>query len=91
MRERVRDPELTPSAQMLQILRDQQLSYFEYMMDEARGHAAHFAQFPLTDDEDRVAHQISEDSLTNQRAVEEADDRDFEQYLREFYRQYDEL
>ena len=91
MRTTVRNPDSTPSAQLLNILRERKLSYFDYMMQRARDQAAYYAEKPLSRDEWQKARQISEDSLTQQRAIESADAIDFDQYLSDYYRQYDLL
>lgn len=91
MRAVVRDPETTPSAKLLTILQDRDLSYFDYMMQRAREQAAYYADKPLSQDELQSTRQTSEASLEQQREIERADAIDFDQYLSDYYRQYDLL
>lgn len=91
MRSAVREPDTTPSARMLSTLRDQNLSYFDYMMQRAREQAEYFAERPLSPDELQVARQISAESIARQHSIESSDNVDFDQYLSDYYRQYDPL
>ncbi|MFT5605552.1 MAG: glutamate--cysteine ligase [Paracoccaceae bacterium] len=91
MRDTVREPDSTPSAKMLATLRDQNLSYFDYMMQHARATAQHYAKQPLSATELLAARKTTEESLTQQRDIESADSVDFDQYLRDYYSQYDLL
>ncbi len=91
MRDRVRNPELTPSATMLATLREQNLSYYDYMMNCAREQAQYYAQKPLSDDELKAANQTAQQSLADQQAIENADTVDFDHYLGAYYGQYNQL
>lgn len=91
MRETVRDPALTPSAAMLDTLSRDKLSYYDYMMQRAREHADHFRAQPPTDAERAHEQAISEESLARQREIEVSDNVEFDQYLRDYYRQYEAL
>lgn len=91
MRAAVREPDTTPSARLLAILRDRELSYFDYMIQRAREQAAYYADLPLSPEELQAAQQTSQESLTQQRAIETSDAVDFDQYLSDYYRQYDLL
>ncbi len=91
MRALVRDPELTPSAKMLATLRDRNLSYFNYMMERAREQAQYYGERPLSAAELDAARQTAEVSLAQQGQIESGDSVDFDQYLRDYYRQYDLL
>jgi len=91
MRAVVQEPETTPSAKLLTILRDRDLSYFDYMMQRAREQAAYYANKPLSPSELQATRQTGEESLAQQREAENADAIDFDQYLSDYYRQYDLL
>lgn len=87
-RDLVADPEATPSARILQELRDGPSSWFEFAMEHSRAHHRDFLARALSDERHAwFAHQ-AEQSLAAQHEVEVGDSVGFEQYLREYYRQY---
>ncbi len=91
MAARVADPELTPSAQMLRELRERDMAYFELVMERAHSHAEHFRAQPLSEQQRAAFTAASESSRLRQRELEAADNMSFEDYLHQFYRQYDAL
>lgn len=78
----VEDPGKTPSARLLAELREQQCSYFEYILNLSRGHKSYFAAVtPLSEPrkaefEDEAAH-----SVERQREIEASDETGFDEYL----------
>ncbi|WP_372782311.1 glutamate--cysteine ligase [Litorivivens sp.] len=90
-RETVVQPERTPSARMLETLRERDLSYYGYMMERAEAHRDYFQQPALNKEQQLKARSISEESLVAQRKIEESDDVDFDDYLRHYYEQYETL
>jgi glutamate--cysteine ligase len=89
-RDKIRDPELTPSAQILAELADGQ-SFYALAMGQSTLHQRHFSQPPLTSDKVASMQQLSEQSLQQQRAIEAADDIDFDRFLQDYFRQYDSI
>jgi glutamate--cysteine ligase len=90
-REKLRDPSLTPSAQILADMQHKDLPFFTLSMEQSRHWAEYFAQQPLAAARLDEFRRESEASLQRQRAVEAANDIDFETYLERYYRQYDSL
>lgn len=82
----VADPELTPSARLLEELRAAGSGFFEFALEAARGHRDYFASLvPLPDERHRLLEAEAEDSVRRQGEIEAADDRSFDEYLADYY------
>jgi glutamate--cysteine ligase len=88
---KVADPELTPSARMLREMRDRKLSFFRLAMTYSEQWAQYFRARPLAVDVQSAFDEETRSSLLAQRAIEQADDVSFEQYLDNFFTQYKTL
>ena len=88
---RIADPELTPSARVLREMREQGQPFFRFAMGYSERWASHFRQQPLSEEAARDFARQAEESIIAQEAVEAADDISFEQYLANFYGQYETL
>ena len=88
---KVADPELTPSARVLREMREQGKPFFRLAMSYSQRWAEHFRQQPV--DAEKVAKFTAqaERSVKAQQEVEAADELSFEQYLANFYGQYETL
>lgn len=91
MRERVDDPELTPSARILREMQEQNLPFFRLGLAYSERWAEHFRQRELNPAVQQAQEEEAERSLAAQRAVEDADQVSFSDYLQTFYAQYDSL
>jgi glutamate--cysteine ligase len=80
------DPEVTPSARLLQELRLAGSGFFEFAMQTARGHRDYFQALAAMNAE-RLQHFETEasNSLRRQSEIEEADTLSFEQYLANYF------
>ncbi|RLQ21027.1 glutamate--cysteine ligase [Seongchinamella sediminis] len=88
---KVADAELTPSARVLREMREQGQPFFRFAMAYSERWAGHFRQQTLAPDTAaRFARQAKE-SLQAQRELEAAEEISFEQYLANFYHQYQTL
>lgn len=85
---KVDDAELTPSAQMLKDMREQNLSFAEFARQTSLRHRQHFQQRPLTGRELKAMQAVARQSLADQAALEAADTMNFEEYLARYYDQY---
>lgn len=85
----VTDPETTPSARILRELRERPSSWFEFAMEHSRAHHRNFLARPLSEERHAWFAREAEQSLEARREVEAGDVLGFEQYLREYYRQYE--
>ncbi len=86
--EKVRNPELTPSARVLRELRDQNLSFLQWGIARAEEHRAFFAAQPLSPKQEKRFSDTAEESLALQAAEEQQPQLPFGDYLRAYYEQY---
>lgn len=88
---RVADPELTPSARVLREMREQDVPFFRLAMNYSLQWAEYFQQRPFPTEAAAALEQESRRSLEAQRDIEASDDISFEQYLENFFSQYQSL
>jgi glutamate--cysteine ligase len=85
-RARVLDPALTPSAQILDTMRKEQLPFFRFAMNRSLAHKAFYAANPLPPAAAADYARRAASSLAEQAAIEAADDVDFDSYLAKYLR-----
>lgn len=85
-RQKVQDPDLTASAQILQQLEDKQQSFFDFAMEKALEHQAYFLEKAPTAAMDTKLQQLAKQSLIEQRNIEESDNISFAEFLANYYR-----
>lgn len=88
---KVADPELTPSARILREMRERKVSFFRLAMTYSAQWAQYFRERPLPTDIQLAFDQETRSSLLAQREIEQSDDVSFEQYLDNFFAQYQTL
>jgi glutamate--cysteine ligase len=81
---KVADPELTPSARVLGMMRSQQLPFFRFTMNQSIAHKGYFAEHPLSADELQAFEDEAAQSLQRQREIEAADTVDFDEFLKSY-------
>ena len=82
----VADPDSTPSARLLQELRDAKASFFEFALDLARRDKRYFSSIaPMPPERAQQLEQEALDSVQRQRDIEAADDMTFEDYLARYF------
>lgn len=84
MRERLMDPELTPSAQILSQLRASGMSYQDWTLQKSREQRQALMQVPLSTSERETLKQAASDSLNKQKALESEPQEPFDQYLERY-------
>jgi glutamate--cysteine ligase len=87
LKETVHDPEQTPSARVLQAMRADHESFFDFAMRMAEQHRAYFAARPLSEPQRQVFEQWAVQSHLQQQALEASDDLSFEEYLTRYLSQ----
>jgi glutamate--cysteine ligase len=75
------DPQLTPSARILQTMSDQQIPFFRFAMNQSLAHAEYFARRPLSAAELASERALAARSLERQTSIEAADSVDFDTFL----------
>ncbi len=78
------DPALTPSARILEIMRSQQISYFQFALNQSIAHKGYFDEHPLREEALATYQRIARNSIDRQRAVEKADEVDFDAFLDDY-------
>jgi glutamate--cysteine ligase len=78
---KVGDPELTPSARVLAVMRSQQLPFFRFTMSQSVAHKGYFDEHPLLESEFERFAQTAAQSLEQQREIEAQDSVDFDEFL----------
>lgn len=86
-REVAADPERTPSARMLNEMRDNQESFFEFAMRKSEEHRKAYLAQPLPPEREMFFREAAERSLAEQRAIEAADTLSFEEYVERYFAQ----
>jgi len=87
-RRKLDNPALTPSARVLEDMRRDKLTFFRHSMGLAERHREAFLQRPLASEQQAAYVRMAEQSLSDQEAVEAEDQLSFEDYLANYYRQY---
>ncbi len=90
-RQKVADPELTPSARVLREMKEQDLPFFRLSMAYSLQWGEHFRARELEPTTARAFEEEAATSLQKQHDVEAADTISFEAYLDKFYAQYQAL
>lgn len=87
-RRKLAHPERTPSAQILTDMQRSGSTFFRHAMGLAEQQRNWFARKPPSAALKAHFEQLARESLADQAAIEAADDMSFEDYLAEYYRQY---
>jgi glutamate--cysteine ligase len=85
-RARVLDPSRTPSARILETMRNEGLPFFRFAMNRSIAHKAWYAANPLSPEAAAEYTRRAEQSLAEQAAIEAADELDFDGYLAKYLR-----
>jgi glutamate--cysteine ligase len=87
MRDLIDEPGLTPSARLLDELRDADCSFFEFVMSLAKSHKNYFAAIaPLSSDQQQKFENEVLRSIERQREIEQSDAISFDEYLETYFR-----
>ena len=82
----VTEPDSTPSARLLQELRDLDCSFFEFALDAARRHKTYFSSIaPMPPQRAQQIAREARESVQRQRDIEAADEISFEEYLARYF------
>ncbi len=86
-RGKVRDPERTPSARMLAEMRANGEGFFHFGMRMSQQHRDHFYSLSLSEERRTEFIHMAEQSRQQQQAIEDADNKPFGEFLREYLAQ----
>jgi glutamate--cysteine ligase len=80
-RRKVDSPDLTPSARILDIMRNQSIPFFRFALNQSIAHKGYFDEHRLRDQQLADYRLQAERSLAEQAEIEAADVLDFDSYL----------
>lgn len=86
-RRKVNDPELTPSARMLNEMRDRGEGFYHFARRMSEIHQHFFNNLPLSDSRERYFTELAIKSIEDQQAMEAADEISFDEYLQRYFAQ----
>lgn len=90
-KDRVSNPTLTPSGQILEDLKAQGIPFFRFAMNQALKHRESLTSHAMTESELKQYETLASDSLREQKAIEAADKTSFDEYLAEIAASYQPL
>lgn len=82
--EKVTDPEATPSAQILRMMREQGDGFFTFARSYTEAHRETFRQHRLDPQREALLDRLVDESIRQQEAIEAADDRSFDAFLADY-------
>ncbi len=82
--DKVRQPELTPSARILDVLEQEGISYLELVQELSRKHQVLLRANPINNEQRAEFDQLREQSLAEEAAIRAADQLSFEQFLQQY-------
>ncbi len=86
--EAIGNPETTPSARVLNELRQNQIGFYHFAIASAQGHKDYFSDIePLESERLRVYEDEAQASIERQKEIEDSDEISFEEYLANYYAQ----
>ena len=83
-RKKLADPALTPSARILEQMRNQSIPFFRFAMNASLAHSGYYADHPLRDARLAEFEALALESIAEQKAMEEADTETFEEFLEHY-------
>lgn len=84
---KVNDPELTPSALMLNEMRERKEGFYHFAKRMSEQHYRYFTQLELSAEREAFFDQAAADSLLKQQAIEAADTLTLDEYLQAYFAQ----
>ena len=85
--QKIRDPELTPSARMLNEMRDRGEGFYHFARRLSEIHQHFFSNLPMRKAREQYFSELSTKSMEDQRALEAADEISFSEYLKRYFAQ----
>ena len=85
--QKVHDPELTPSARMLNEMRERGEGFYHFAERMSGIHRFFFNNLPMSKEREAYFTELATKSLEDQRAWETADEMSFDQYLERYFAQ----
>ena len=80
-RQKVAQPEKTPSARVLASIREAKTSYFRFALNRSTSHKAHFCESPLSEERLAFFDRLSRESVAEQARREAGERETFDEYF----------
>jgi len=82
----IEDPDATPSARVLEELRETGAGFYHFAMERALGHKDYFLDLePLSGDRLAIYADEAKSSIARQQSIEAADEISFDEYLEQYF------
>ncbi|EXJ15201.1 glutamate--cysteine ligase [Imhoffiella purpurea] len=88
--DKVTHPDLTPSARLLETMRERREGFFAVSRRLSEEHRAYFLADPPSDARSVLFEELALESIRRQAEIEAADDRSFDDFLRDYFAQDEE-
>ena len=88
--EKLTSPDLTPSARILQIMREESLSYPEFALKMSHTHNETLTKTPIDEKMAIRMEAMAEESTLEQKALESASTESLDSFLTTYYKQYEQ-
>jgi len=86
-RRAIDNPDLTPSARMLDEMRSGNESFFELARRKSLEYQWYFAELPIAPEQEQMLAEMAERSLRKQAEIEASDSLSFDEYLEKYFMQ----
>lgn len=86
-REKLTDASLTPSARILADMTEKNITFYRFAANQSEQQQAYFLQYPLHQQEQHYR-SLAENSLLQQQEIEKDNTVSFDDYLEDYYSQY---
>lgn len=84
-REKVADPDATPSARILAMMRERQEGFFHFARRLTETHRETFSHHRIDPEREAVLDRLARESVAQQEAIEATDDRSFDGFLADYF------
>lgn len=85
--EKVMDPDMTPSARMLNEMRERKEGFYHFAKRMSQQHFEYFKSIDLTEEKKRFFTEAAKESLDKQAFIESEDNCSFDEYLNNYFSQ----
>lgn len=86
-RDKVNDPELTPSARMLNEMRETKEGFYHFAKRMSEKHNRYFTSLSLTEERNQFFDDETKKSVEKQKKIEASDELSFDDYLKSYFEQ----
>ena len=85
--DKAHDPDLTPSARMLEAMRREEEGFFHFALRMSRQHQSYFESFDLDPERREMFTRLTAETLAQQKAIEAENGESFTDYLQRYFAQ----